>query len=147
MELLEIKKFVMEMQEGQKMIYFAIILGEMNKLIDNFIECSVPQQPNMALILDKGKDIIINFDKLRADYISKLKKNDKLQILSNESILILNKIFGSIRFILTRFGRFINYYDALESYYRRKTMKVSINFANPIMSISKAEASFQIDID
>lgn len=72
---------------------------------------------------EEEKDLIVNFDRLRNDYINKVKSNDKMQSLTNENIDFLNRLLPKIGFILARFGRLINVIDELSSYYKKKLSK------------------------
>lgn len=103
-------------KEGSKVNYFSIIIKDMNDLVDKFISCS----SDNIFGIENCKEIIVKFDKLRGDYINKLRANQKSQILTPEQMKTLSLIFGQIRFILTRFGRIINFFDAMEQTYKRR---------------------------
>lgn len=45
---------------------------------------------------------------------------DTPHTLGKERLSLINKIYGQIRFILTRFGRIINLFDALHGIYKKK---------------------------
>lgn len=66
----------------------------------------------------------MQFEKLRSDMVAKMKlpggQDDAAHTLGKEKLGLINKIYGQIRFILTRFGRIINLFDALHGIYKKK---------------------------
>ena len=66
----------------------------------------------------------MQFEKLRSDMIVKMKlpigQDEAAHTLGKEKLGLINKTYGQIRFILTRFGRIINLFDALHGIYKKK---------------------------
>ena len=50
----------------------------------------------------------------------KLLNDASNQTLNKEKIILINRVYGEIRFILTRFGRIINLFDVLNVVYKKK---------------------------
>ncbi len=96
--------------------YYSIILGDLRLLIDMFIDCS----PAELMEVKRCKEIVIRFDKLKGDYAIKLQGNEKTHCLTSDNIEYLNQIFSFMRYILTRFGRVINFLDVFEMYLEKR---------------------------
>jgi hypothetical protein len=75
------------------------------------------------MCFDYCKDFILKFDKLRGDYLNKLKSNATTQALTKDNIEFLSLIFIYLTFIFTRFGRIISYFDVLEQQYNKRQMR------------------------
>jgi hypothetical protein len=66
----------------------------------------------------------MQFEKLRSDMLVKMKlpsgQEDMPQTLGKERLGLISQIYTEIRFILTRFGRVINLFEALHGIYKKK---------------------------
>lgn len=63
--------------------------------------------------------------------------SEKSEAFSPQNIMFLNQVFGKIRYVLTRFGRIINFFDAMHSFYKRKQFAVSSKQAPAIRKIQQ----------
>ncbi|CDW79969.1 kinase superfamily protein isoform 1 [Stylonychia lemnae] len=105
--------------------YFTIILGELNQTIDRLYKI----HPDDVLDLDQYKKVIHKFEKARADFLGKIQGNEnKPQAITTENVKSLEIIFSQLRYLLTRFGRVINFVDALNQAYKRKQFTNSNSF-------------------
>lgn len=145
MELLEIRHEILNLKNVSKISYYSIIVKDLCELIDKFLNYSV----NEMLSMEQPRDIIMKFDKLRSDYNNKLKSNAQSQTFSKKNIEYLNILFAQIRFILTRFGRVINFIDVLEQPHKRKQIsrKMSVKQAPAIQKIQQQECYLYADIE
>ena len=97
--------------------YWAISLNNLIELVNHYIGFSF----NQVLQMKACKDEIMKFEKLRSDLIHRIKNQANQEDASNTGSLILSKekvnllilIYGTIRFIMTRFGRVSNLFDTL----------------------------------
>jgi hypothetical protein len=81
--------------------------------------------------------------------LAKIKMLNELpnKTLSKEKIMLINRLYGEIRFILTRFGRIINLFDVLNVVYKKKKSSRVLKSKQPpaIRKIQQMESIFSTD--
>jgi hypothetical protein len=121
MELMEIRDSLLVPEKVQLQSmganYWSISLSNLMELINHFVAFSF----NQLVQLQACKDEILKFEKLRSDLLHRIKSqalpeegnNGGPPPLSKDKIKLIQLIYGSVRFILTRLGRVINMFDNL----------------------------------
>jgi hypothetical protein len=94
--------------------YFVILLGNLTQVIEEAIQLTVEN----ILEISFCKHIIIKFDRLRSDFMTKILTT--ADNANSDMVPFLSVALTKIRFILNRFGILINFFDVLENSYKRK---------------------------
>ena len=105
---------------NQKATYYSIMLTNLDSILANYLGYLQTNPNGFLYSFDKDKECIFEFEKLRTDYLLKLKHQDKGLSLTTEQIGNLNIIFTKLRFILTKIGRILNYYECIDQSFHKK---------------------------
>jgi len=92
--------------------------------------------------MEKSKEIIGEFEKLKSDYSKRL--NMGTRTLTTQEQSFLNFLFTEIRYVLTRFGRLVSIYEVILQRYRMQSYRTSTLIKKP-PDITKIINSFNRD--
>eukprot|EP00347_Sterkiella_histriomuscorum_P013433 403364724 len=144
LELICIQEVLIEIikKSGPCVNYYTILLNELSQVVDQLIDINYEH----ILHIDLYKKIILKFEKARVDFMSRVQNNENIQTATQQrSVMELDQIFSQFRYILTRFGRVINFTDVLVQAYKRKQFasSQSVKLQAPVIKRILEQESFR----